>query len=77
MDDLELNIMGDPEKAFGESYNQKDDLLGVMLAGDMRALAESMRDLGERCNCSVKASFEYADGATLSISYEHAKGGAA
>lgn len=46
----------------------------VMLAGDMRALSESMRDLGERCNCSVKAVFEYADGATLSIIYEHAKG---
>lgn len=52
-----------------------DDLKDVMLAGDMRALSVSMRDLGERCNCSVKAVFEYADGAKLSIIYEHTKGG--
>lgn len=76
MDDLETNIKGNLEENFDEFYNPKDNLLDVMLAGDMRALAESLRDLGERCNCSVKASFEYADGATLSISYEHAKGGA-
>ena len=54
-----------------------DELKDVILAGDMRALSESMRDLGECCNCSVKAVFEYADGATLSIIYEHAKGGTA
>lgn len=71
MKELETNIMGDPETAFG---NMDGELNACRAALDMKALCESLRVLGEETKSSVKAVFEYADGATLTISYQSAKG---
>jgi len=37
---------------------------------DIQALFESMKTLADECNCSIKAEFEYADGALFAISYQ-------
>lgn len=71
MKELETNTMGDPKTAFD---NLNGELNACRAAVDMKALCESLRVLGEESNSSVKAVFEYADGATLTISYQSAKG---
>lgn len=73
MKEIETTIMGDPEKAFG---NMDGELNACRAALDMKALCESLRILGVETNSSVKAVFEYADGATLTISYQSKKGAA-
>lgn len=63
MDDLELTIKGDTERAFCEC--------------EVRDLFDVLKAMAVETNCSVRAVFENAKGDQFTISYQRLKGGAA
>lgn len=65
MNELELTITGDPERAFFECGIEVRDLFDVLKAAAIET------------DCSVSAVFRNAKGDQFTISYQRSEGGAA